>query len=380
MPEQGAVRFLQGNEAIAEAAFAAGARFYAGYPITPSSEIAEIAAKRLPELGGVFLQMEDELGSIGAVIGASLAGKKAFAATSGPGFSLMQENLGMAVMAEVPIVIINVMRSGPSTGLATKPAQADVMQARWGTHGDHAIIALSPASVQECFDLTVEAFNLAEEFRNPVILLADEAVGHMREKVVVRAASELKLSERKAPSGDPAAFRPYQPDADGVPPLAVFGSEYIQHANSSMHDETGFPNSTPANADRVIRRLSDKITGNRDRIVLTRETETADAEIVIVAYGAVTRTAAEVVPMARAAGLKVGMIQLQTLWPFPDEEVAALCARAKAVIVPEMNLGQLIGEVRRVNPSSTPVYGVNRVDSEAITPAEVLAKIREVAL
>jgi len=379
MPEPKDVRFLQGNEAIAEGAFAAGARFYAGYPITPSSEIAEMASRRLPELGGVFLQMEDELGSIGAMIGASFAGKKAFTATSGPGFSLMQENLGVAVMAEAPCVLVNVMRSGPSTGLATKPAQMDVMQARWGTHGDHAIIALCPSSVQECFDLTVRAFNLAEEYRNPVVLLADEVVGHMREKVVIRSQDELTIKERKLPSGDPREFLPYRADADGVPPFAVFGGEYIQHANGSMHDETGFPNSTPRNADQVIRRLSDKIYRNRDKIVLTRETATEDAEIVIVAYGSITRTAQEAVLRSRRAGWKVGMIQLITVWPFPDAEVAALCAKAKAVIVPEMNLGQVVGEVKRVNPGTTPVYGLSRVDSESITPGEVLDLIEEVA-
>lgn len=379
MAEQKDIRFLQGNEAIAEGAFAAGAGFFAGYPITPSSEIADMAARRLPEKGGVFLQMEDELASIGAVIGASLAGKKAFTATSGPGFSLMQENLGMAIMAEVPCVLVNVMRSGPSTGLATKPAQMDVMQARWGTHGDHAIIALCPSSVQECFDLTVEAFNLAEEYRNPVFLLADEVVGHMREKVVIRRRGELTVKERERPEGDPRDFLPYRPDADGVPPLAVFGGEYIQHANSSMHDETGFPNTTLHNADRLIRRLSDKIYRNRDKIVMTRETGTEDAETVIVAYGSTARTAQEAVLRARRAGRKVGMIQLITVWPFPDAEVAALCAKAKAVIVPEMNLGQIVGEVRRVNPGTTPVYGLSRVDSESITPGEILSLIEEVA-
>lgn len=379
MPKQKDIRFLQGNETIAEGALSAGAGFFAGYPITPSSEIAEIASRRLPECGGVFLQMEDELGSIGAVIGAAMAGKKAFTATSGPGFSLMQENLGVAIMAEVPCVLVNVMRSGPSTGLATKPAQMDVLQARWGTHGDHAIIALCPASVQECFDLTVQAFNFAEEYRNPVILLADEVVGHMREKVIIRSRDELTLKERKLPTGDPRDFLPYRPDADGVPPFAVFGGKYIQHANGSMHDETGFPNTTPRNADSLIRRLSDKIYRNRDRIVMTKETATEDAEIVIVVYGSTTRSAQEAVHLARAAGRRVGMIQLITLWPFPDAEVAALCAKAEAVIVPEMNLGQIVGEVRRVNPGTTPVHGLSRVDSESITPGEILALVEEVA-
>ncbi|NPV27992.1 MAG: 2-oxoacid:acceptor oxidoreductase subunit alpha [Firmicutes bacterium] len=378
MERRKGVKFLQGNEACAEGAFAAGARFYAGYPITPSSEIAEMAAYHLPKLGGTFLQMEDEISSIAAVIGASLAGVKSFTATSGPGFSLMQENLGVAILSEVPCVIIHVMRSGPSTGLATRPAQADIMQARWGTHGDHAIIALAAASVQECFELTVTAFNFAERFRTPVILLSDEIVGHMRESVVLPDPAELKIINRKSPTGDPAQYRPFAPDDDLIPPMSAFGSEYIGHANSSMRDETGFPNNTPANAERVIRRLYDKIYRHRHEIILTREFYLDDAEIGLVAFGATSRAAREAVMRARREGIKAGLLQLKTIWPFPDEAVSHLLTQARTVIVPEMNLGQLVLEVQRVNKLDRPVHSLTRVDGQLLNANQILAKIREV--
>ncbi len=373
------VRFIQGNEAMAEGAFTAGARFYAGYPITPSSEVAEIAARRLPQLGGVFIQMEDEIGSIGAMLGASLTGKKSFTATSGPGYSLMQENLGVGIMAEIPCVIINVQRSGPSTGLATKPAQGDVLQARWGTHGDHAIIALSPSSVQECYDLTIKAFNYSEKYRTPVIILADEVVGHMRERVVLFDSSEFEIGDRKKPKGDPDQYRPYLPDEDGIPPMSDIGSEYIQHVNGSMHDETGFPNSSPANADKTIRRLYNKIHEKRDDIAITKKWFLEDAEILIISYGCSARSSKEAVSLAREQGLKVGLLQLHTIWPFPDRIVKEQLKKCKAVLVPEMNLGQLIGEVEKLQQDSKPIVGVNRVDSELITPEEIIAKVEEVS-
>lgn len=376
MVPEGEVRFLQGNEAILEGAIAAGARFFAGYPITPSSEIAEGAAQRLPALGGVYLQMEDELASMAAIAGASLAGMRSFTATSGPGFSLMQENLGLAIMAEIPCVVVNVQRSGPSTGLATRPAQADVMQARWGTHGDHAIIALCPAGVQECFDLTVKAFDLAERFRSPVILLADEIVGHMREGVVL--AMRTPVRNRRLPACGPEEYLPYRPDPDGVPPLAVFGSPYVFHANGSMHGESGYPNNNPDNAARLIRRLCDKILDYPDEYTLYREYYTGDAELLFVSYGASARSALQVVLEARAEGRKAGLLQLQSLWPFPDKTVVSAASRAKSVVVPEMNLGQVVREVERALGGAVPVYGVHKSNGEPMSPEEIVAGVRGV--
>ncbi|MGB9976260.1 2-oxoacid:acceptor oxidoreductase subunit alpha [Thermovenabulum sp.] len=370
------IKFLQGNEACVEGALKAGARFYAGYPITPSSEIAELASIRLPSEGGVFIQMEDEIASMAALVGASFAGAKAFTATSGPGFSLMQENIGLAIMTEAPCVVINVQRSGPSTGLATKPAQADVMQARWGTHGDHAAIVLAPATVQECYDLIIYAFNFAEKYRTPVIFLSDEIVGHMREKVVLH--SNIPIVQRRMPNIDPEKYRPYEPEKTGVPPLAYFGSEYTFHASSSMHDETGFPNNSPQNAEKVIKRLYNKIYQNKEDIIITKEFYTEDAEILLISFGASARSSREAVNILRKQGKKAGLLQLNTLWPFPDEKVKNLADKARIVIVPEMNLGQIIGEVQRVLNNGIPVVGVNKVNSEIITPLEIIEKIKEV--
>lgn len=371
------VRFMQGNEAMAEGAFAAGARFYAGYPITPSSEVAEAASRRLPELGGMYIQMEDEIGSIAAIIGASLSGKKAFTATSGPGFSLMQENLGVAVMAEVPCVVINVQRSGPSTGLATKPAQGDVMQSRWGTHGDHGMIVISPSSVQDCYDLMVKAFNLSEKYRTPVVFLADEIVGHMREKVVLRELSTKEIVDRKKPTCEPKDYKPFAIDEDGIAPLAAYGSEYIFRVSGSTHDETGFPNNKPENADKFIRHYTDKIERNKKDITITREYNLKDAEYVIIAYGCSTRSSLEAMKIAGDNGIRVGVLQLVTIWPFADDEVRDVCSKAKGIIVPEMNLGQVIREVQRLNDYNTPILGVNKVNSEGIHPHEILEKINE---
>lgn len=369
------VRYMQGNEAIAEGAFAAGARFFAGYPITPSSEIAEISSRRLLELGGVYLQMEDEVGSIAAILGASFAGVKAFTATSGPGFSLMQENLGLGIMTEMPCVVINIQRSGPSTGLATKPAQADVMQARWGTHGDHAMIALCPTSVQECYDLAITAFNYAERFRTPVVFLADEIVGHMRERVVLGGAS-VTVVDRKRYTGEPSWYAPYLPGEDGVPSFAPPGGDSLGRANSSMHDHTGFANNTPDNATRMIRRLYDKVYSARNEICHTRDFMTGDCDVAVVAYGATARAANAAVTMAREKGIKAGCLTLVTIWPFPEDAVTRACEKAKAVIVPEMNLGQVAGEVQRV--ACRPVTGVNKYNGLGITPGEILARIEEV--
>ena len=369
-----------GNEAIAEGAMAAGARFYAGYPITPSSEIAEVAARRLPQLGGMYIQMEDEIASMAAIIGASASGVMSFTATSGPGFSLKQENLGVAVMGEIPCVIINVMRSGPSTGLATKPAQGDVMQARWGTHGDHGIIALSPATVQECYDLTARAFLLAERYRTPVIVLTDELVGHMREGYQRRELCPEELPRRKWPTCSPESYRPYdfQSQEDGIAPLAAYGSEYIFRINGSGHDEMGNANSQPTNANKFIRHYTEKILRHKADIIQTKGYALEDAESVIISYGCSARSAMAAVELGRQQGLKIGLLQLLTIWPFPEDEVRQVLAKAKGVVVPELNLGQVLGEVQKLNSYATPLAGVNRVDSQLITPSEVLEALKEV--
>ncbi len=366
-------RLMQGNQAIAEGAIYAGARFYAGYPITPSSEIADECATQMPKLGGMFIQMEDEIASIAAVIGASLAGAKALTATSGPGFSLMQENLGLAVMGEVPCVVVNVQRAGPSTGLATKPAQSDIMQVRWGRHGDQSVIALCPASVRECFTLTVQAFNFAERFRVPVILMPDEIVGHMRENVVLPLPGEIELIERKAPSGPSAAYLPFKPDADGVAPLAAYGDKYVFHVTSSMHGLDGYSNNDPVNAAWRVRQLHEKIDRYRDEIVLTQPYYTEGMEVLIVTLGATTRAARAAALEARARGIKAGVLQLQTIWPFPDKEIAALGKNARMVLVPEMNYsGQVAGEVQKVFGPGADIRRVNRYNGTSLTPQDIL--------
>ncbi|MHB8910229.1 MAG: 2-oxoacid:acceptor oxidoreductase subunit alpha, partial [Syntrophales bacterium] len=304
---------MQGNQAIAEGAFYAGARFYAGYPITPSSEIAEECSKRMPSAGGVYLQMEDEIASMAAIIGASLAGAKSFTATSGPGFSLMQENLGLAVMGEVPCVVVNVQRSGPSTGLATKPAQSDVMQLRWGRHGDQTVIALCPATVGECFSLTVTAFNLAEKFRVPVILAPDEVVGHLRENVVIPEPGELVVIDRKRPTVPPEIYKPFTADADGVAPLAPYGSDYITHVSSSMHGPDGYSNNDPANAAWRVAQLHRKIEMHREEIILTKSFAAEDAEVLLIAFGVTTRASRAAALELRSEGVRAGVLQLLTL-------------------------------------------------------------------
>lgn len=369
-------RLMQGNEAIAEGALAAGARFFAGYPITPSTEIAEILAEKLPALGGKFIQMEDEIASMAAVIGASLAGLKSITATSGPGFSLKQENLGFAAITEVPCVVVNVQRYGPSTGIPTASAQGDIMQTRWGTHGDHPVIALSPASVQESFSLTIQAFNLAERFRTPVILLADEVIGHMRERFVMPDSSEINVINRKKPPAGLTKYYPYKPDDDGVPPMANFCEGFRYHVTGLVHDESGSPTTKADQAERLIKRLTSKVMDHLDEITMSESLMTKDAEIIIVACGAVSRSARQAVKQARAEGIKAGLFRLITVWPFPAKEITALSRQARAIIVPEMNLGQLIGEVERAVRSETKVTGVNRVTGEMITPDEILNAIK----
>ena len=371
------VRLMQGNQAIAEGAFYAGARFYAGYPITPSSEIAEECSKRMPQLGGVFMQMEDEIASMGAIIGASLAGAKAFTATSGPGFSLMQENMGLAVMGEVPCVVIDVQRSGPSTGLATKPAQSDIMQIRWGRHGDQSVIALCPATVSECISLTVQAFNFAEKYRIPVILAPDEVVGHLRENVIVPEPGDLEVIDRKKPAGVPENYKPFAADADGVAPLAAYGSRYVFHVSSSMHGPDGYSNNDPANAAWRVTQLHRKIEMHRDEIVLTKTFDTEDADILLIAFGATTRASRAAALELRKQGIKAGVLQLITIWPFADKEVALLGQRAKTVVVTEMNYsGQVAGEVRKVLGSGADLRKVNSFNGQIITPQDILKVIR----
>jgi 2-oxoglutarate ferredoxin oxidoreductase subunit alpha len=371
-------RLMQGNEAVAEGALAAGVRFFAGYPITPSTEIAEIMAERLPRMGGKFIQMEDEIAGLAAVIGASLAGVKSITATSGPGFSLMQENIGFAAMAEVPCVIVNVQRSGPSTGMPTAPAQGDVMQARWGTHGDHPVIVLSPSSVREAYDLTVRAVNLAEKYRVPVVLLLDEVIGHLREKVILPAPGELEIVNRKGPGVAPAGYLPYRPDETGVPPMANFGDGYRYHVTGLAHDELGLPTNNPEVAEQLLLRLHEKINRNLDDIIMDDSMHLEDAGVVVLAYGATARSAGRAVREARNSGIKAGLYRPLTLWPFPAQRVAAVAEKVHTIIVPEMNLGQYRLEVERVVGDRDRVRGVNRVNGELITPGEILALLQEV--
>ncbi len=372
-------RLIQGNEACAEGALAAGVRFFAGYPITPSTEIAEILAEKLPPRGGHFLQMEDEIAAMAAIIGASLTGVKSLTATSGPGFSLKQENIGYAIMTEVPCVIVDVQRGGPSTGLPTAPSQGDVMQARWGTHGAHPVIALSPSSVQETFDLTVKAVNFSERYRTAVILLLDEVIGHMRESVELPDQSEITIVNRKAPTVPPEEYLPYKPDEDGVPPMANFGEGYRYHVTGLSHDESGFPTASSKVTNELILRLHDKIERYKDEVTITEEYMVEDADVIIFCYGCIARPARRAVKEARAAGKKVGMLRTATIWPFPDKVLLRATKNAKAVIVPEMNMGQLLEEVQKhLGCKMIKVEPVDKVDGELITPAEILAKVEEV--
>ena len=371
------VRLIQGNEAIAAGAIYAGADFYAGYPITPSSEIMTEAAKIMPKVGGMFMQMEDEIASVAAVVGASLAGAKAFTATSGPGFSLMQENLGVAVMGEVPCVVITVQRNGPSTGLATKPGQADIMQIRWGRHGDQSVIALAPGSVAECFLMTVQAFNLAEKFRLPVILAADEVVAHARESFALPKPGMIPLVERKKPTVSPEKYSPFAADADGIAPLAAFGSEYVSHISSSMHGPDGYSNNDPENAIWRINQLHRKIEMHRDEIVLTKSYDIDDMDILVIGYGATTGACRAAVKEARKRGLKAGVLQLITIWPFPDKEIEELAKLVKTVVVVEMNYaGQVAGEVRKVIGSEIELKRVNKYNGQIITPQDIIETLK----
>ena len=369
-------QLIQGNRASALGALAAGCRFFGGYPITPSSEIAEIMARELPKLGGKFIQMEDEIASIAAVIGASVGGLKAMTATSGPGFSLMQENLGYAVVAEIPCVIVNVMRAGPSTGLPTSPSQGDVMQARWGTHGDHPIIALAPGSVREAFDLTVMSFNLAEKYRTPVLLLMDEVVGHMREKVELPEPETVEIVNREMPSVPPEWYEPFGSPSSDVPPLAPFGEGYRYHITGLLHDPRGFPTERLDEIDPWIERIFRKIDRNLDEIVMWEEDGVEDARTVVVAYGSVARSARQAIKIARARyGRKVGLLRLKTLWPFPEKAVERVAENAQRIVVAEMNLGQMALEVERIAGRGK-VLRVGRADGRMVTPDQIVDAMR----
>lgn len=366
---------LQGNEAIVEGALAAGCRFFAGYPITPATEISEAMSYRLPAVGGTFIQMEDEIASLGAVIGASLAGAKAMTATSGPGFSLMQENLGFACAAEVPCVIVNVMRGGPSTGLPTNVSQGDLMQARWGTHGDHPIIVLAVSTTQDCFGITLKAFNLSEKYRTPVIILADEVVAHTREKIHLPHPEQLEVVDRIRPNMPPDWYIPYEDNSRGVPPMSAFGDGYRYHVTGLVHDVRGFPTQRPDEIVAFMNRLFRKINQHFMDIQLVEEELTADAEVAVIAYGSVSRSARRAVREARKRGVKAGLIQVVTIWPFPRQALEPVLRRVKAVLVPEMNMGQLSREVKRINQGMTRVETLNRIDGNLITPQEILTRL-----
>jgi len=370
---------LQGNEAIVEGALRAGCRFFAGYPITPATEISEILSVKLPQLNGTFIQMEDEIASLGAVIGASLAGVKSMTATSGPGFSLMQENLGFAIITEVPCVIVNVMRGGPSTGLPTSPSQSDVMQARWGTHGDHPIIVLSASTVRECYDVTIQAFNFSEKFRTPVIVLIDEVVAHMREKMVLDDQEKIEIFNRVKPTVPPEWYIPYEDTPRGVPAMANFGEGYRYHVTGLTHDIRGFPTSRPDEIGPFITRLHRKISQHFSEIQIGEFYQTEDAEITIVAYGCVARSAKRAVREAREKGIKVGLLKLTTIWPFMRSAVEKVLQTSRVLVVPEMNMGQISREVKRVNPGVAKVFTLDKVDGTIITPSEILNRIMEVS-
>ncbi len=371
------VQFVQGDDACAYGAILAGCTFFAGYPITPATEVAERMAVLLPLIEGCYIQMEDEIASMGAIIGASWTGVKTMTATSGPGFSLMQENLGYAIMTETPCVVVNVQRSGPSTGQPTLGAYGDMMQARWGTHGDHEIIMLCPASVQESLELTVVAFNLAEQYRTPVLLFIDGELGHMRERLVIPSDEELGLVERTLVTTT-EGYQPFAPGPELVPPFAPFGAGLRTYVTGLTHNEQGLPRSSSAAIhDRLVRRLAAKITSHLEAITRYEEFYLEDAEFLIIAYGITARTCRDVVEAARERGLAVGMLRLISIWPFPEALVARWAAQARAILVPEMNLGQIVHPIREAVAGQCPVVLLSRIGGELHTPAELLAALEE---
>ncbi|MDH7511776.1 MAG: 2-oxoacid:acceptor oxidoreductase subunit alpha [Clostridiales bacterium] len=371
--------YLDGDFAIAEGGLAAGCRFFAGYPITPSTETAERFAERIPYVGGVFIQMEDEIASILALIGASWAGVKSMTVTSGPGFSLMMENIGLACMMEVPLVIANVQRGGPSTGLPTLTGQGDMMQVKWGSHGDYEIIALSPDSPQECFDLTIKAFNLSEMYRVPAFIMTDECVGHMHEKVVIPPAEEIEVVNRKMYEGPKDKYLPYKPDKDHVPFMVKAGDGYRFHTTGLTHDERGYPVINAECQDWCVRHLVDKIRKNAHKIIEYKEDGMDGAEIVVVSYGITSRVAVKAIQDARKAGIKVGSLRLITVWPFPEERIKELAKKIKAFVVPEINLGQIRREVERCAFGQAPAIGVPHCGGWVHNPDDILRAIKEAA-
>jgi 2-oxoglutarate ferredoxin oxidoreductase subunit alpha len=372
------VKLLQGNEACVEGALYAGMKFYSGYPITPSTEIAEDSSLKLPKVGGKFIQMEDEIAGIAAAIGASLTGVKSMTATSGPGLSLKLENIGYAAIAEIPLVIVNVQRGGPSTGLPTSPAQGDIMQAKWGSHGDYPMIALSPQSVKETFELTVRAFNLAEKYRTPVMILTDEVVGHMREKIEMPEPGDLEVFDRIVPEAG-SDYKAYRVDeGDIVPKMAPFGTGFRYHVTGLFHDETGFPSNSSENAKFMLDRMMAKVNDNLDDIVTYDSLMLEDAEFVIVSYGSTARTCRASVKKLREQGIKAGLFRPITIWPSPEEQLKEIGKNVDKILVAEMNLGQYVHEVERIVKSDAEVYHIGRANGEVLTPDEIVSKVMEV--
>jgi 2-oxoglutarate/2-oxoacid ferredoxin oxidoreductase subunit alpha len=369
--------FLDGDHACCEGALAAGSRFAAGYPITPSTEIVERFASRVPTVGGTFIQMEDELAASITLQGAVWGGAKAFTVTSGPGFSLMMEHIGYAAMTETPCVFVDVQRGGPSTGLPTLPAQADMMQARWGSHGDYEVIALCPNSPQECFDLTIQAFNFSEEFRVPVMFMMDEVVGHMTEKVVIPPADQIEVVPRHHTSKSVDDYLPYGTNGNQVPDMAHAGDGYNFHVTGLTHDEHGYPNMTPQVQDKLVRRLQSKIRDAAERITLLDEEGTEKADVIVVSYGITSRVAQRAIGLARAQGLKVGKLRLITCWPFPEKRIQELAQTAKAFVVPELNLGQMVREVERAAAGHAKTISVPHAGGSVHRPEDILKAIVE---
>lgn len=370
--------FWQGNQACVEGAVAAGCRLFAGYPITPATEISELMARRLPEVDGVFVQGEDELASLAIVIGASQGGWKAMTATSGPGISLMQENIGYACLTETPCVLVDAQRVGTGTGIATKSMQGDVYQVRYGSHGDYSIIALAPSSSQEMFDMTIEAFNLAEQYRCPVFVLADEIIAHIRENVIVPDPDDIEIVNRRRPES-PEGFAVSRADSDtGVPPMAAFGEGYAMQVSGLVHTETGAPTTEYGEASKFIARLWNKIEANVDKISRVETEETEDADTVIVAYGSVARSAQRAAALLREEGLAVGFVRLATLWPFPDEKVREACSSAAHVVVPEMNMGKMVREIERALHGAAEVHSFPKPGVDLHRPSEIVEMVRRV--
>ncbi|MGD1996612.1 MAG: 2-oxoacid:acceptor oxidoreductase subunit alpha [Anaerolineae bacterium] len=373
--------FMLGDIACAEAAICASCRFFAGYPITPATEIAQRMSERLPLVDGMYIQMEDELGSMNAVLGASWAGVKAMTATSGPGFSLMMENLGLGIMLETPCVLVNVQRGGPSTGLPTLVSQGDMMQARWGSHGDYSIIALAPSSPQELFDLTIHAFNLSEIYRTPVLVMTDAEVGHMTEKVVIPPLEEIEIVSRRKPTVPPDEYQPYRvAPGEWVPPMAVAGEGYRIHTTGLTHDERGYPATADDSAQwPLVQRLIDKIEKNKDDIIMMEENALDDADVAIVSYGMAARASVWPMQMAREEGIDVGLLRLVTVWPFPDQHIRELAGQVDALVVPEINMGQIVREVERCTAGQAEVVSVPHPGGNIHNPKKVLNAIRRAA-